>query len=71
MAILKFSPLFHFRFSPKEELIEYDLLFLRRLRQRQRQDRSSPPSLPSGRRVQGNVFKEDLKFAAFARLSAR
>ena len=37
MAILKCSPIFHFRFSPKEELIEYHLQFLRRLRQRQRQ----------------------------------
>nr|CAH0113726.1 unnamed protein product [Daphnia galeata] len=37
MAILKCSPIFHFRFSPKEELMEYHLQFLRRLRQRQRQ----------------------------------
>jgi hypothetical protein len=35
MAILKGSPIFRLRFSPKEELIEYHLQFLRRLRQRQ------------------------------------
>jgi hypothetical protein len=35
MTILKGSPIFHFRFSPNEELIEYHLQFLRRLRQRQ------------------------------------
>jgi hypothetical protein len=29
---------FYFRFSPREELIDYHLQFLRRLRQRQRQE---------------------------------
>ena len=35
MEIKKCSPIFDFRFSPREELIDYHLQFLRRLRQRQ------------------------------------